>query len=320
MDGIFMYASYTSETFKLKESQLTDIIKRVITEQSYGGGIIQQQDEPCDIWCGLKIAERGSNGDVVKMIQHVLAKGCGENYGPYNPEKMGGGMNSGCAEEWGACDGKFGPETKKAVEEFQREVQAQLTVDGRVGINTLSVLCKYCSSLAGGPTDSAQTGSLCNRDCDCDDREERIDIDVDIDDVDVNIDMDDVSDVYERIGDVDVDDWWDLEGQEDNCERIKACLYYTVKTSTLPKWINFIDCMTGTFKSDPNEKKEKGCAKKCREGKPNIPDGSYGTAVMSYYFDGQKCQSLPVGGGAFRSMKKCKKCCEKRGYPITNKL
>ena len=114
----------------------------LITE-AYGGGIIKEGDEPCEIWCKRKSAQKGSRGDVVKMIQNVLAGGCGD-YGPYNPEKLGGGLNEGCAENWTDCDGKFGPETEKAVEEFQGEGGLTLDVDGKVGFNTLSALCKVC--------------------------------------------------------------------------------------------------------------------------------------------------------------------------------
>ena len=84
----------------------------LILEQ-YSGGKIQEGDVPCDIWCKIKVAKRGSRGDVVKMIQHLLARGCGD-YGPYNPQKMGGGMNEGCVENWTNCDGKFEKETKSS--------------------------------------------------------------------------------------------------------------------------------------------------------------------------------------------------------------
>ena len=104
---------------RLNESQLSQIISQIITEQSYSGGIIQKGDIPCDIWCERKYAKRGSRGDVVKMIQHLLARGCGD-YGPYNVENIGGGMNEGCAENWTNCDGKFGKETKKAVEKLPK--------------------------------------------------------------------------------------------------------------------------------------------------------------------------------------------------------
>jgi peptidoglycan hydrolase-like protein with peptidoglycan-binding domain len=73
------------------------------------------------------------------MIQHLLARGCGD-YGPYNQDNVGGGMNQGCVENWTNCDGKFGKETKQAVEEFQED-NGQLDVDGKVGVKTLAALC-----------------------------------------------------------------------------------------------------------------------------------------------------------------------------------
>ena len=41
---------------KLTESQLTDIISKVISEQ-YSGGKIKEGDVPCDIWCKRKVAQ-----------------------------------------------------------------------------------------------------------------------------------------------------------------------------------------------------------------------------------------------------------------------
>ena len=274
---------------KLKESQLTDIIKRVITEQSYGGGIIQQQDEPCDIWCGLKIAERGSNGDVVKMIQHLLARGCGD-YGPYNPQKMGGGMNEGCVENWTNCDGKFEKETKKAVEEFQGEAGLNLNVDGKVGFNTLSALCKLCYGSAT-PKDSAEY-ILCQKQCDCDQQGDGDSIEI----VDV----------------VDGDDWFiDIDISPEygkDCDRIKACLKYAISKGG-EHWYYFKECMT---KKGVGEKIE-GCEAKCTQGCPeDPPPGTPVTAVISWCWDGEKCKTLSWGGGPWYSQEECEKCnCKK---------
>lgn len=224
---------------KLNETQLTDIIKQVMTEQSYRGGIIKEGDVPCDIWCKRKVAMRGSRGDVVKMIQHLLARGCGD-YGPYNPKKSGGGMNIGCIENWTNCDGKFEKETKKAVEEFQEDantyIKSGLRVDGKVGYNTLNALCSVCYGTAS-PTDSAEN-ILCNKQCDCDDQE------------DVIIDIDDIRDVIEVIdGDPDLNDWYigdDAGDHFNNCNRIKACLYYASRKDG-ERWHYFINCMAGKF-------------------------------------------------------------------------
>ena len=227
---------------KLTESELTTIIRQIITEQSYAGGIIQEGDIPCDIWCERKYAKRGSRGDVVKMIQHLLARGCGD-YGPYNPEKRGGGMNEGCAENWTNCDGKFGKETKKAVEEYQAATNkyqsSGLVVDGNVGINTLSALCELCYK----PTVFPDDFTLCDKQCKCTQQQEDTNIIDGIDDVIDNINCD---------GDCDsewiIDNWHNqIDGVDsDNCDRIKACLYYASRKDSL-HWEFFINCMRGTF-------------------------------------------------------------------------
>ena len=209
----------------------------LITE-AYGGGRIMEDDVPCDIWCKIKVAKRGSRGDVVRMIQHLLARGCGD-YGPYNVENIGGGMNEGCVENWTNCDGKFGKETKKAVEEYQAATNkyqsSGLVVDGNVGINTLSALCELCYK----PTVFPDNFTLCDKQCKCDQQEDNI-IDG-IDDVIDNIDCD-------GDGECDFDDWY-REGDGDhwnNCERIKACLYYASRKDG-ENWHYFLECMGGKF-------------------------------------------------------------------------
>jgi len=226
---------------KLTESDLLNLISQVINEQSYRGGIIKEGDIPCDIWCERKYAKRGSRGDVVKMIQHLLARGCGE-YGPYNPDNMGGGMNQGCAENWENCDGKYEKETKKAVEHLQESLQ--LEIDGKVGIDTLTALCSICYG-TGSPKDSAEY-ILCNKQCDCDDQEDITIIDG-IDDVIENIDC-------PGDGECDFDDWCfddNIDGgcggdHWRDCERIKACLYYASRQRG-ERWYHFIKCMQGKF-------------------------------------------------------------------------
>jgi len=218
---------------KLTESQLTEIISKVMSEQ-YSGGIITEGDVPCDIWCKRKSAQRGSRGDVVKMIQHLLAKGCGD-YGPYNQDNMGGGMNEGCVENWTNCDGKYEKETKKAVEEFQEHVnkymKSGLSVDGKVGYNTLSALCSVCYGSASN-RESAEY-ILCKKQCQCTEDQ----------------DIDGIQDVIDNIeGDPDLDDWYG-EGDGDywnNCDRIKACLYYTSRKQG-ENWYHFLNCMKGKF-------------------------------------------------------------------------
>ena len=200
----------------------------IITEQY--SGIIKRGDVPCDIWCKKKSAQEGSRGDVVKMIQNILSSGCGD-IGPYNAEKLGGGINEGCIENWTDCDGKFGPETEKAVKEFQEDV-GQLEVDGKVGWNTLNSLCGYCYG-SGSFKDSAAY-SLCQKECDCEQQG-----------------TDGIQDVIDNIGDVDIDDWSEVivesEGDKwNNCERIKACLYYTSRKNK-EYWHDFLECMEGKF-------------------------------------------------------------------------
>ena len=200
----------------------------IITEQY--SGIIKRGDVPCDIWCKKKSAQEGSRGDVVKMIQNLLSSGCGD-IGPYNAEKLGGGINEGCIENWTDCDGKFGPETEKAVKEFQEDV-GKLEVDGKVGWNTLHSLCGYCYG-SGSFKDSAAY-SLCQKECDCEQQG-----------------TDGIQDVIDNIGDVDIDDWSEVivesEGDNwNNCERIKACLYYTSRKNK-EYWHDFLECMAGKF-------------------------------------------------------------------------
>jgi hypothetical protein len=129
---------HIQEANKLLEDRLIkEGLKSIINEAFLP--IIQQGDDLCDILCGRKQAKYGSNGDAVKKIQNGLSK-CG-----YNPNKMGGGINQGCGEDWTKCDGKFREETKKATEDFQRS--NGLKVDGAVGYNTLIVMGKKCLEL-----------------------------------------------------------------------------------------------------------------------------------------------------------------------------
>ena len=143
---------------KLTETQLHKIVKRVLTEQR--AGIIQQQDTDfCLIVCDIKHAKYGSNGEMVKKIQHLLAAN------GFNEEFVGGGMESGCDAEWPVCDGKFRKHTKDAVEEFQ--TNNKLKPDGIVGPLTLKKMCEVLKS-----TNSLMKKPLCP-DCKCDDIKQR---------------------------------------------------------------------------------------------------------------------------------------------------
>jgi len=110
---------------KLTESDLENIIKRVLNEQS-------SQSLLCPIQCKTKVLGKGNAGEDVKLIQNALAK-CG-----FNKENFGGGMKVGCDKDHTKCDGKFNTETAKAVREFQKSVG--ITMDGLVGPKTLANL------------------------------------------------------------------------------------------------------------------------------------------------------------------------------------
>jgi hypothetical protein len=131
------------KVIRLTESDLTRLVKKVIGEQhrSISKNImlneaylpaVQEGDSECDIVCERKQAKVGSNGSLVKRIQHGLSK-CG-----FNVKREGGGMMSGCKDDPNKCDGLFRGETKKAVEEFQRK--NGLPIDGAVGKKTIEKL------------------------------------------------------------------------------------------------------------------------------------------------------------------------------------
>ena len=114
---------------KLTESDLENIIKRVLNEQS-------SQSPLCPIQCKTKVLGKGNSGEDVKLIQNALAK-CG-----FNKEKFGGGMKVGCDKDHTKCDGKFNTETDKAVRAFQKSVfpNKPKEQDGFVGSKTLAKL------------------------------------------------------------------------------------------------------------------------------------------------------------------------------------
>jgi len=143
------------DTFNLTESDIKKLNVFLLTEQR--AGIIQQGDTDfCLIVCDVKHAKYGSNGEMVKKIQHLLAAN------GFNEEFVGGGMESGCDAEWPVCDGKFRKHTKDAVEEFQ--TNNKLKPDGIVGPLTLKKMCELLMS-----THSLMKKPLCP-DCNCDDQ------------------------------------------------------------------------------------------------------------------------------------------------------
>ena len=227
---------------KLTESQLTEIIQKVISEQ-YSGGIIKEGDVPCDIWCKRKSAQEGSRGKVVKMIQQLLSADgvLGEYW--YGRDNVG--VNDGCGYDWENCDGKYGPQTKKTIEKFQEEYGQGLEVDGKVGYNTLTALCDSINQewMDIHGKDWVKF-TLCNQQCQC---TEGTDSPGDgIQDVIDHIDCD---------GDCDsewiIDNWPiyidGIDGRyTDNCDRIKACLHYASRQQG-ENWYYFKNCMMNRF-------------------------------------------------------------------------
>ena len=142
---------------KLKREAINEANKRnlgLLTE-GRAGSIEKGDTDTCLIKCDIKHAKYGSNGEIVKKIQHLLG-----NNG-FNEGAQGGGIKKGCLEEWPVCDGKFRKETKKAVEEFQRKYN--LSVDGVVGPKTLDKMCEVLKF-----TNSLSKDDFCPFQCNCD--------------------------------------------------------------------------------------------------------------------------------------------------------
>ena len=202
------------DTFNLTESDIKKLNVFLLTEQR--AGIIQQGDTDfCLIVCDVKHAKYGSNGEMVKKIQHLLAAN------GFNEEFVGGGMESGCDAEWPVCDGKFRKHTKDAVEEFQ--TNNKLKPDGIVGPLTLKKMCEVLKS-----TNSLMKKPLCP-DCQCDDQRP--------------------GDPYhQRPGDPVKElpgKGYDKIIRDLDCDIIKACIYKFQNSDTNYKdrWIKFIDCI-----------------------------------------------------------------------------
>ena len=306
---------------KLTENQLNKIVKRVLSE-SYEGGAIQQQDKPCDIWCKIKLAKTGSNGDVVKMIQHLLS------VGGFNEKYLGGGME-GCNGKWQHCDGKYRKHTKDAVLEFQRKNGLKddgLKDDGVVGYDTLSKMCK---NLKPNSAADAQF-NLCN-DCKCDDKQKDREL------------RDDRS-IETPIGGGKEGSWWDIinpitgpispigsigkiwdlitgGGKPDKyCNEINHCIKKSMDKKQ-GNWEFFLRCI-GKEIDHPitNPKidtpKSSGCKSPngkdlCGYALKPLKSGQSYTAVIGYFYDREKgkCVSRSMGGGPFSQMDKCVECC-----------
>jgi len=264
--------------------------------KEYYLGLIQQGDAPCEIWCKVKLAKTGSNGDVVKMIQHLLS------HGGYNNKYLGGGMKGGCGKEWQKCDGKYRKHTKDAVLEFQRKYSG-LKDDGIVGYDTLSKMCEALK-VANSADNSKQI--LCKQQCKCDDigqRPPRLDNEDPI--------------VPPGVGE------YVPTGKD--CATIVACIRQMGSSEGHgDKWYKFIKCL-GKFKDKifPPKQKDKPFEdplgecnpKHCLSGKPKTSTKYSYTSVISYYYDPitGKCKSFPVGAAPFHNLKQCEKCCKGKG-------
>jgi len=210
------------DTFNLTESDIKKLNVFLLTEQR--AGIIQQGDTDfCLIVCDVKHAKYGSNGEMVKKIQHLLAAN------GFNEKYVGGGMESGCDAEWPVCDGKFRQHTKNAVIEFQKKYK--LKPDGIVGPLTLKKMCEVLKS-----TNSLMKKPLCP-DCQCDDQRPG--------DPDDQRPGDPVKELPGK--------GYDKIIRDLDCDIIKACIYKFLSISNRimendDRWGEFIDC-TGYTKS-----------------------------------------------------------------------
>jgi hypothetical protein len=243
------------KVIKLKESDLQKIVKRVLTE-SYEGGSIQKGDKPCDIWCKIKLAKSGSNGDVVKMIQHLLS------VGGFNEKYVGGGMSNECIGKWQYCDGKYRKHTKDAVMEFQRKYK--LKVDGVVGYNTLSKMCEVLNPSAAADFQF----NLCQQQCKCDKKQKDKDIRDDRK-IDTPIGGGDEGSWWDIIKNPigDIGDIWDIiigDNPKKHCEQVNYCIKKSMDKKQ-GNWEFFLRCIGKKIDhpiTNPNPKKGcKGCPK-----------------------------------------------------------
>jgi hypothetical protein len=292
---------------KLKRQLMEEANKRILNE-AYEGGIIQTGDDSCNIRCKRKLAKSGSNGDVIKYIQHLLAAN------EFNPKYVGGGIGKECSDLYEGCDGKYRRHTKDAVMEFQRKYDE--TPDGIVGYNTLMKMCEVFKPLSATRTETVKAYNLLCKDCQCDKQDQPIGGD-EIDTPSPTDDsiVDDI-DVYNPINKV-------------KCDTLKSCVYKYILTdrgidnSKLDggrkvDYEGFIGCL-GLNNIDLPINPKKGCTDSagndlCKMIPEPIPPGGMTTAVMGYYYHPSegKCVSVSGGPAPFRQMKKCTECCERK--------
>ena len=209
---------------KLKREAINEANKRnlgLLTE-GRAGSIEKGDTDTCLIKCNIKHAKYGSNGEIVKKIQHLLG-----NNG-FNEGAQGGGIKKGCLEEWSACDGKFRSETRKAVEEFQREYK--LSVDGVVGSKTLDKMCEVLKF-----TNSLSKEKFCPFQCNCDE--------IGIQEPGVGSPTDPIDG---RPGDpIDGDIDIEIDINDDQCENVFYCIrkVSSADESYQSKWKAFMECV-----------------------------------------------------------------------------
>lgn len=230
---------------KLNERQLNKIVKRVLNE-SYTG-IIKRGDDICEIICKRKLAQYGSTGNVVKMIQHLLdANG-------FNTEYEGGGMEAGCSKEYPVCDGLFKRHTRDAVKEFQRRYK--LTVDGIVGYNTWKAMCDNLEFTLSLPKEDFCKECQCNKQRDGSGRE---------------IPTPNPIDDRGPIGRDPID--------RVDCKKLKACLRKFInseKAGTRPDIEGYLECIgdlleeVSPIKDIPKPKEDTDICRECKKVFPN---------------------------------------------------
>lgn len=140
---------------RITEKKINYLVNKVLNESK--NDLIKSQDDKCDIECFNKVAAFGSTGNLVKALQHYLAKlGFNQKFG-------GGGMNKQCATDYKKCDGLFQTETEKALEAFKNE--SSLTNPKVLDINTLNYICKNINQTVP-PIQQEVKDILCKK-CDC---------------------------------------------------------------------------------------------------------------------------------------------------------
>ena len=204
---------------KLTESQLNKIVKSVMNEGYQS--LVGPSDDICEIICKRKVAAKGSTGDIVKMIQHLLY------VHQYNSKYAGGGMTGDwCYKDWRRCDGIFKGHTEDAVKEFQKSLRDKygLVVDGIVGYNTWNAMCTTLSY-----SKSLPKGSFC-KDCMCKEKKQEDDFD------------------------------WDRKKERDDnyldqfdCDEIKNCMQKYLFANTVPDYPRFMECIMRNAKKGNDE-------------------------------------------------------------------